>query len=317
MSKLENLFICVTPLQIVIAKRIIEEKQLQHVGFIILFYNDNPKYRFYINNLKTENYFTIEYLVSSQKKFDRLIEIFKLKLFLNQANLSTQNIYLASIDNSLVHTILSKINFQDLFTFDDGLANLNYQGQYYISQENHLQKFLKFIIHINWSMQKIKQVSQCHYTLYSNQKNIISKTKFIQLSSQHKHDPSLPKLRIYIGQPLETIDTYFSRNFMENTLKTIMIDAYFPHPRETIKFENINYIESDRILEDYYIEEIVKYNITLYTFFSTSILNLKQIDVTCDVVVLYDSYLIKKYSHIFNIFKKQNIKLLDIGIYNE
>ena len=184
MSKLENLFICVTPLQIVIAKRIIEEKQLQHVGFIILFYNDNPKYRFYINNLKTENYFTIEYLVSSQKKFDRLIEIFKLKLFLNQANLSTQNIYLASIDNSLVHTILSKINFQDLFTFDDGLANLNYQGQYYINQENNLQKLLKFIIHINWSMKKIKQVSQCHYTLYFNQKNIISKTKFIQLESK-------------------------------------------------------------------------------------------------------------------------------------
>ena len=172
MSKLENLFICVTPLQIVIAKRIIEEKQLQHVGFIILFYNENTKYRFYIDSLKTENYLTIEYLVSSQKKFDRLIEVFKLKLFLNQTKFSTQNIYLASIDNSLVHTILSKIRFQGLFTFDDGLANLNYQGQYYINQENNLQKLLKFIIHINWSMKKIKQVSQCHYTLYFNQKNI-------------------------------------------------------------------------------------------------------------------------------------------------
>ena len=82
MSKFENLFICVTPLQIVIAKRIIEEKQLLNVCFIVLFYNDNPKYRFYINSLKTENYSTIEYLVNSQKKFDRLIEIFKLKIFL-------------------------------------------------------------------------------------------------------------------------------------------------------------------------------------------------------------------------------------------
>ena len=312
MSKFENLFICVTPLQIVIAKRIIEEKQLLNVCFIVLFYNDNPKYRFYINSLKTENYSTIEYLVNSQKKFDRLIEIFKLKIFLNKINLSTENIYLASIENSLIHTILSKINFQNLVTFDDGLANLYYQGQYYVDQESRLQKILKKILYISWSMVKIKQVSQNHYTIYTNHKNIINQTSYLSLFQPLQHCSTLPKLKIYIGQPLEEINPYFNKEFIEKCLQKLKVDSYLPHPREVIKYDNIHYINTEKILEDFYLEYMDKFNIQFYTFLSSSVLNIKMINPYCEIFILYDHYTIEKYSSIYDIFKKEKLSLICI-----
>ncbi len=319
MSKLENLFICVTPLQIVIAKRIIEEKQLQHVGFIILFYNENTKYRFYIDSLKTENYLTIEYLVSSQKKFDRLIEVFKLKLFLNQVNLSTQNIYLASIDNSLIYTILSKINFRNLLTFDDGLANLNYQGQYYIDQESSLQKLFKKVIHVSWNIEKIKKISKCHYTIYPNQNNIISNIIPISLLNLENINLGLthPK-KIFLGQPLSEIDLRFTSKYINKILNKIGISYYYPHPRENtpVSFKNINIIQSNKIIEDYLLELSKDSTIELYTFFSTAVINLVNTpNIKC--YVLYNEQLLSKFNNLYDIFKHSNITLIQVNDFNE
>ena len=316
MSKIENLFICMTPLQMVIARRIIEDKQLKHVGFIIVFYNENPKYRFYIDNLKAENYFTIEYRVSSQGKFGRLMDVLKLKLFLRQAKLHTQNIYLASIDNALIHTVLSKINFQNLYTFDDGLANLNYHGQYYFDTESYVQKLIKLIMGTSWSLASIKSVSKEHFSLYEHKKNIIPNVTYLKLFRKKlNHQFTLNNqnnLKIFIGQPLLDINPYFSTDFIQSSLNNLGIDFYFPHPRETNLPFKIKYINSNQILEDFYIQSYETSNISLYTFLSTSILHIKEINPDCNVYVLYNAYLLTKYHDIYKIFLDKNITMIKI-----
>ena len=289
------------------------------MGFIVLFYNDNPKYRFYINSLKTESYYTIEYLVKSQKKFDRLIEVFKLKLFLNQVKFSSQNIYLASIDNSLIHTILSKINFQNLFTFDDGLANLNYQGQYYTDQESSLQKFLKTVIHITWNIEKVKRISKCHYTIYPSRNNIISNiTPISLLNSESINLVLTPPKKIFLGQPLSEIDLRFTSKYINKILNKIAINYYYPHPRETTPciLNNISIIQSNKIIEDYLLELSKNSTIELYTFFSTAVINLVNVpNIKC--YVLYNEQLLSKFNSLYNIFKDSNITLIQVSDFNE
>ena len=316
MSKFRNLFICITPLQIVIAKRIIEEKQLKEVGFIIVFYNENPKYRFYIDRLKTENYITLEYKVNSQSKLGRLIDVFKLKLFLKQKKLTAENIYLASIENALIHVILSNLNPKTLFTFDDGLANLDYCGQYYTNRENKIQKLVKKVLNISWHQNRIKNNSICHFSIYPNHKNIIPTVEFISLINdiQFNNTSNSYPISIFLGQPFNEIIAFDVKklNPLSNTFK---IDIYFPHPRESLDFSSLfdTKIQStELIFEDYIISLINQnLNIKIVTIISTAALNVIHIP-NVSVIALYDEALLARYNHLYALLSNSGAQLVKL-----
>lgn len=121
-DKKTSLVICFTPLQMLIAEKIVAQQP--SVDLIVIALNNNDKYKYYYNIFQHPNIAKQYYLFDNNKsrffKFINIIkfnENFKLEKFY-------ENIYISSIDNKYTHNILSKVNFNNLYTYDDGTANI-------------------------------------------------------------------------------------------------------------------------------------------------------------------------------------------------
>jgi len=321
MLKGKALFICMTPLQILIAKSIISDKKIENCNFLIFYYNDNTKYKYYINLLKKKGFDYDFYEIKSKTKAGRLLELFKIKKFINKIkNRKFEDIYVSSINNALIHTALQELSFYRIFTFDDGLANLYKDSGYYIDKEVKIQKFIKRILGVSWSLKLIKSSSQMHYSIYKDKDNIINEVTYINLQTSSNildYKGKKEVLKIYIGQPLYEVDDCFTQEFLIKVLSEIGVDYYFPHPRESLN-GNFNYIESNLILEDYYVEISRNYEVHFYTFFSTAIINIGMMDENLKSYVLFNDYLMKKYKSVYHVFDfKSYIDFVNIGEINE
>ncbi|HEN2272002.1 TPA: hypothetical protein U4Q74_001580 [Streptococcus agalactiae] len=212
-------------------------------------------------------------------------------------------IYIANITNVLFHTILSASTFNKIFTFDDGLANIIKSSFLYASRTSLKAKFFKFVFLIKYDAQRIKNESSLHYTLYKNNDNIIKNTKFISILrniTKHK-DVSNNSISICIGQPLYS-DDLMNIHYFNNIIHKYDIEYYFPHPRETFRIDNIIYIETQCIFEEYVVNLLKEFSeINLYTCFSSAALNV--IDIDGINVFIIKSAEFEEEQSIFNEFK--------------
>ncbi|MDO5679076.1 MAG: glycosyltransferase family 52 [Pelistega sp.] len=307
MTQNNNLFICFTPLQILIARKIIEQDRCDNVSFIVFYYLKTKKFDHYINLLR-KDYPVKDFQIKSTTKLQRFADLLSWKKYLQEHDFHVDSIYLASIDNPFVLISLSNIQFNKLYTFDDGLANLNYKGVYYIYRENSFQKLMKILLGIRWDIKKIKNNLLSHYTIYPDQRNISNRIMNLFLQRVVSSDSKLPKLKVFVGQPLGPIDKYFSVYYLNEVLRKLDVDYYIPHPREEYNLYKTKYLDSDLIIEDLYLELSKKYNVVFYTFFSTALINIKMMDSNCTMYFVYDDYLMNKYSELYAIFKRANIK---------
>ena len=83
------------------------------------------------------------------------------------------------------------------------------------------------------------------------------------------------KIKIFLGQPINEINNKELINKYNDIVKQLKSIRYFPHPKETKIFSNVDYINSNMIAEDYIYHLLKEYNqIYLYTISSTAILNI-------------------------------------------
>lgn len=286
--KLDALFICLTPLQLVIASRIIEEKKLKNYGIMAIYIGKSERYDYYYKKLKNKAIFALKFKpYVSNKGFFYFFNVlrFNLTVIHKIKKNKIKDIYFASIDNRYLQSVLSKINAtKNWYSFDDGYANLNYTGIYYSIENNERKKFKallwKYITGIKISQKEIKKNIAKHYTIYNDKKNIITNVEYISLLNSEKiiNVARSGTVKIFVGQPLWEINYTLNEQFILNILKMFSIKKYYPHPRENYTFpSSINIINSNKIIEeyiiDYYNDEKLKC-IELYTFCSTAVLNL-------------------------------------------
>lgn len=312
-----SLIMCTTPLQMLIAEKIIELNSDKKFDLLVLVSNDNNKYAYYYSRLK-EKCFNSLYCVSDLKINNFFSFIKQLKK--NNLNKKYQELYLASIDSRYLQYVVSKNNLSHIYTFDDGTANIIRSSLYY--SDNQLSKFKKSIwriLGLKYYMREIKEKTQFHYTLYENVPNIIKKTKFLSLLPRVKFD-SLNKnkiIKFYLGQPLTEIDEKFNHAFVESKLKKLKVDYYYPHPREKIYPKgDFRVVESSLIFEDYIVQFLIEnpnLKVEVYSFISTALLNivgLKQVSV----VYIYDDYLYQLHQNFYNLVERDfNIPHLNLG----
>lgn len=322
MSDKKNLFICMTPLQVLIARSIVVKKKLKNYSFLIFHYNDNEKYKYYINLLRNDGVEVLPYQITSKTKFERFFELWKVRQFLHEVKKNHfAAIYLSSVDNALIHAAIQELSFECLYTFDDGLANLYVDSSYYLDKEARIQKILKKLFGIKWSLSLIKEASTTHYSIYKNRTNIVDNVDYIDLipssGFMQKKIKEREVLKLYIGQPLHEVDSCFTKDFLKKALERCGVDFYFPHPRESIEDDNFNYIHSNLILEDFYVELSSKYDVQLYTFFSTAILNIKMIDPEQNSFVLFNKWLRRDFENLYKVFDGEIRNFVDIGEVDE
>lgn len=308
-----NLIICLTPLQMLIAEAIIKEKKLKNNILVVIAYNNNEKFRYYYERLGLvcdKSYF---FLIDNSSLWNRVKAMIQLKKFLSlfkKHNFSS--CYLASIDCSYIQLITSGIKYQKLYTFDDGTINLITDSSYYKDKKYSFpEKVFRCLFGIRDTVSIYRQGSIRHYTIFKGDENIIDNTEFISLINVKKRDnsPVSGAVKIFLGQPLSEIKV--EKQLLLDFLNSEKINFYYPHPRELEIFENVQYIRSEKIFEDFlidYLERNQDKEILVYTFFSTAILNIKDID-NVRVISCYTEQIDPRFYNVYDLFQKMNISI--------
>lgn len=320
-----NLFVCYTHLQLVIASRIIAHRNILPED-VELFYISK------IENDVTKNTLQDMRGICGEVTFIHM----KLKyplyfpaIFRRFFTRRYDSVFVASIDNILIHFILSRISFNNLYTFDDGSANIIPGSIYYQSQDvGVIGKVCRAVLMIQFDMVSIKKSSQYHYTIYSGYQNIIPRTINIDIfSSSDKNfieteaNTKITACNVIIGSVYSEI--FGSGAHIEDCLDKcwqVVKDTdrdtfYLPHPRET-KYDPPSYlkiINSKFIAEKEIAELLKKYKcVHVYGFLSSC-----QINVAENKSVINNVFFSKKLSPIFKeaisgSIMLQNINIIDV-----
>ncbi|MTB34729.1 glycosyltransferase family 52 [Streptococcus uberis] len=270
-----NLIICHTPLQMMIADRIIKECSNESYYLINYYFKDNHKRKYYFNLIKKECVVTEEIQLENTKG----LILQSIKQRIKKFNKKFEKVFVASIDSMFIQSVLSSVTFTELYTFDDGVANIFQDSLLFIDKTPKYLQIIKKLLKIKYDLKALKTISKLHYTIY-NGKNIIQNCKKISLID-YKHfinTEASQSISILIGQPLYK-ESQKNIDYFTKVSNDYSIEFYYPHPRETYIIKGLKYINTNLIFEDYISYMIEKYqNIKLYTVFSSAILGYEDIE---------------------------------------
>ncbi|MBP2605816.1 glycosyltransferase family 52 [Acinetobacter calcoaceticus] len=314
----KSLIMCVTPLQILIAEKIIQSRPTEDFDVIIFALENNLKFNYYAEKLKKYAkaywYSHVAYKSSIYNLINFLKLIFQFNL--NGFNKRYDNYYLSSIDSRYFQYILSKkTDSSSVFTFDDGTANIVKTSIYYLKNLNDEKKNKIFkSLGIKYFQDDIKSMSKLHYTIYPQFENIIENTKEIKLFHSNVKNKIRDKcLNIFLGQPYEEFDSNLSTDNIEKLMDQLNIDLYFPHPREKNNIKNVETVNTKKIFEDYIVDFLDRNEdcyLNIYTFMSSAALNVKSFD-GINIYFIQTNTLISKYPDFFNMLKNHNFTILE------
>lgn len=318
-----NLFICVTPLQILICEKIIENYHNDEFEFAIIENSNDKKIKHYINHIKTKAKKTIVFKLKKNSKLASLKALFKVRVF--YANRYYENVFLVTPKDFIPRMILNNIKFNNLFSFDDGAANIFKDSWVYESEFknlSYLKRTIRYFLERFFSlkpknseyyMAKIK----LHFTIFKNLPNIAENTKFLSLLDDRQLTNAknkYKKVSIFLGQPIYGNNVEKNQKIIEAVIKKYSIDYYLPHPRDEYKITNANYIKTDLISEDYFLKQIEKnceIRYVFYGFFTTSFFTLVQIkDVQINAIYIKNDSVFFDKKDLFDLMKNLGINII-------
>lgn len=298
--EIRNLIMCVTPLQMLIAERIIGLNPDKTFDLIVVALNDNEKYKHYYNRLKKSCFNSLYYIPKAGLNgFLDYIKQLK-ESFLTG---SYQGLYLASIDLRHFQYIVSKNSSAYIYTFDDGTANIIPSSLYYLNSKPKLLKRAVWrVFGVKYYMEDLKKMSKLHYTIYQDIPNIIENRQYIPLTSKNDSGNHLQEkvIKFYLGQPLTDISDSFDLLFTKKNIDKLGVDYYYPHPRENTYPEGVfQLISSPLIFEDYiisFLKDNPNISVEVFSFTSTALLNVMSMDRVQAIYIHEDQFLKKFYS---------------------
>lgn len=271
-----NLIISTSPLQMLIAERIIEQYPSEQFECVIISNIYNEKFDYYSERLGKlcYNLYRLSTTSLSLKKIFRFINLRKnTELFRGK---EYDRVFVASIDDTIIYSILDNAVWKRLYTFDDGSINIVNSGRFY-RERPAFYNILKRILNIKYSQEEIVENSICHYTIYPNRKNIIDNVSAINLfKSPYDFSGATENIAILLGQYVYASDSENWDLFIK-VMSSYNIKYLFPHPKMmNLDFSDesgMEIIDTNLIFEEY-IQELAKdKKIKLYTFFSSAAMN--------------------------------------------
>ncbi|MDO4691874.1 MAG: glycosyltransferase family 52 [Porphyromonadaceae bacterium] len=282
-----NLIICGSPLQVLIAERIIDLHPNEDFYGIVYCYQLPPKLAYYYERLSRKCVKSrIIYGDQGHSKLGIYREILKL-IVLGATLPKIKSVFIANIDIIDVCIFLHKASRGNIYTFDDGSINLcpdAFMGMVR-KKIGGFQRILSCIFKIPTAEDLFRR-SLTHYTLY-DLPNVYSNTIKVELFHREKevkggNRDAIPRevRTLMLGQPIyEYGDEGEKLNIQitESVINSYQIECYIPHPREKYRVSNVEYINTNLISEDYLLENLERdpgLHYVIYTFCSTTALNL-------------------------------------------
>lgn len=309
-----NLIICCTPLQVLIAEKIIQMHPNESFFGVMLSTVKNEKFDFYQARLekKCSQFFTMQ---QHRERFQLIKEIIYLKWTFGGKKFN--KVFVANINDLEIQFLLSAIKFDELNTFDDGTANIVKQSILYQVETLGLnRKLINTLLGNKYSLDILRNLSSTHYTIYKDFPNIIENTVYvnlIELNNLNNNFISDEKvINILLGQPIFEREPEKNILLAEKMIKRLGIDLYLPHPREQYQLSNVEYIKTNLILEDYIFQEFSQKKCRIYTYFSSAIVNILNKSPNIEVLALRVDVDNPAYLESYDLLEKLGIQVLDM-----
>lgn len=282
---MKSLFLCFTPLQVMIARSIIlsENYSKDDVELYVFALSDSKRYLYYYDLVKP---------LCAKVWFVTELPSFPLYLKWIKANFKAkkyEDIFLASIDSVFCQYILSFSEFNQLKTFDDGTANILPSSIYYnelVDLKFKTKKIIWRFFGNKYCRKKLIDKSVLHYTLYPGFENIISNLRIVSLFPeviQASESKNNKKISVFLGTVFKDVlkngisDTDRLVKSLQLYLDSVEGDIiYFPHPRdETDYFPELPRNDSSLVAEESIVELFKEYEeVELIGFASSTQFNL-------------------------------------------
>lgn len=305
-----NLIICCTPLQVLIAEKIIDMNPEKQFFGVMLHTVENKKFDYYKQRLqaKTDGFFS---MVQHNDRWNLLKEIVQLKARFSGKQFDT--VYFANFPELHIQFLLSAIEFKQLNTFDDGTVNIVKHSHFLNDDPDTLvRKFINKVLGNKYSTATLRSLSAQHYTIYPDFPNIMPNTVAVNLMDNSiAVSESSESVNILLGQPVYN-DNSQNIELAQKAIKQFNIHYYLPHPREKYQVEQVEYIDTPLILEDYIAQEFSDRKCCVYTYCSSAILNIMNKSPNVEVVALRVESDDLGVQSCYDLFEQVGIQIIDM-----
>lgn len=279
-----NLIICTSPLQVLISEKIIDLYPNDKFYGVFFAAKKSEKYQYYYERLKKKCNKSIFFDLENMNRNKYFVVLYMFFIWIYSMRISNVNrIFLANIEKYFIYILIGRFKNAEVITFDDGAINLNFSQNFFNKPplSKLVSKKILFLLKIlnATSMQDILKRKVQHYSIYTLP-NVMGTTTYIDLFDDCKDLKENKKgcdqtISILVGQPIfQDMFEDESRDvlLMKKIISDFQIDYYFPHPRERFFINNIRYINTSLMFEEYIIQSIKenpsrKY--VIYTLFSS------------------------------------------------
>ncbi|MFY9311343.1 MAG: glycosyltransferase family 52 [Bacteroidia bacterium] len=292
----ENIFICYTPLHILISEKIIQLEKID--SYILVFYveKDNKKNRYYFDKLALGA--KKSFYIKKDNKYFSALKTFYF-LYLKLRNYPHSNFFTGNIKSVYSRFIICLLGFNKLVSFDDGMGNIWGSGYFY---EDRIPSFFAralSYVRLDFTYSRMYQNIYKHYTIYYLP-NVMPHSVYISLFEQSttandlaKSNDNIVILLTSTWSEYDIITIEKEREFYDKIIKRFNVTHIIPHPLEKIRKTinpNVEVIDSEKIAEEIIMEMRQRYDkIKIVGIYSSALINLKQI-TDVEVVNVYFNF---------------------------
>jgi len=282
---MRNLFICLSPAQILYSVEVINKIQLKTDQCDLFYYDykESPITQYYLK--KNKNFFNKINFFLINKNFP--FYVFEIRKFFK--NQIYNQIFLCNTEGIIEYYILSFCSFKNLNTFYEGSSNIFKINENLLIKDKIFKIFkdlIYFIFGNRYSKRKILSIYKNHYTISKNDlnktnKNIKIKNPFSNFKNKYLKNKPKKKISVVVGTCIQDFSKtnkdllkYFLFRTEKFILKLINSEKigeqtlFYPHPRSVkyyFKSKKIKIVNSKLIIEDFIKKKIFSgYKVKIY-----------------------------------------------------
>lgn len=291
---IESLCVCMTPLHVLIAERIAQERGRHFDYGIYLCHEETPKHRFYASRLAAISKvsdFKVEQLVAPTGPLRHwhwvtLLNGIRERFEMKFAGQQIKEVVSSTSADRVLMALLAAVKPGELTTFDDGFANVDPAPPPIFVHTRWPQRLILKLAGIGWWPERVHQHSARHYTIYK-QTNVVSRTEHLALgvdstaaeASPLDQSPDAEEIVVFLG-PYPEVEKAVLDAFelAASKLKPI---GYLPHPRDTHGLlGSVKRIDSLLVAEDFVVQQLRDHgaaSVQVYGYNSSGLVNLAAI----------------------------------------
>lgn len=314
-----NLFICYTPLHAMIAKRLIEKKELDNIYLIYICFGINAKHECYYSKLAELSDKSI-LLDLRHTMLSDVYRLVMLALSMRGSSHSHWSLYTGNIKHFHSRFLALLLGIKEFYTFDDGSGNISGDGYFYDISDRRSIGLLFKVLQPRLLYENVVKSIKKHYTIYAVE-NVYKNSEYIELISDG--EPMLDSIGnrkvIYLSNAFandELMTKKQERDMDLSIVKSLAVTDVLMHPRgdrtDFFKDQGVNVIDTDLIAEDYILHAVKARSIVVVGVYSTALLNLSSLE-KIDLINV-DFKVGKPLQEIARIFELAGVTKFELGV---